>query len=346
MSQCSASAPFRDPELRARFDRDGFVVTRVLSAERAAELRDAVNALKPDDRFDPAPDIAALSGGYHQSELDSNRAYKQRVAELSNLWFSGFVDGLLADYRLLASTLAVKMPERAEVPIHIDPTVQDEAIQPTVYVWCALQDTTEENGTLCVIPGSHGLFRGPYGATIDPGYFRGLKRIAGRAVPVPLKAGEALVFDASIFHSSRPNISGAPRFAFRLTCIPADQTGVMHRSSPQDPGIIETFRMETEDYLDLGPEGLLKGQFETPLVRTRPASATRLQPEEVELVLERAEDIRSGTLTIEQLVATSRAQSALRPAEPVQGKQAGEGPSFVRRARNRIASLLRLATGR
>jgi hypothetical protein len=128
----------------------------------------------------------------------------------------------------------IKLPE-ADVPLeqqsgltaqtvwHQDRGVGMEEFNRTrfVTVWIPITETTEENGCLRVIPGSH---RGdlinhcPGGVT---SFDAGVVRIPdvllpGQPVSVPMLPGDVLLLDPLIVHSSYSNRSDAVRWSFDL----------------------------------------------------------------------------------------------------------------------------------
>lgn len=87
-------------------------------------------------------------------------------------------------------------------------------------VFVALCDMTEQNGCLQVVPGSHrdGLLEHAPSA-VNP-VLRESPR-PGAALPVPLRAGEALAFSGLLVHGSGPNRGTMPRIAFYVRyCTP------------------------------------------------------------------------------------------------------------------------------
>lgn len=85
----------------------------------------------------------------------------------------------------------------------LDPTYGDNPVVDrdfdllTVRVLYALHDVPEENGPLCVVPGSHKAnYPSPYGA--DPLKEPGM-------VPISMKAGDAVVFTENLRHGGWPN---------------------------------------------------------------------------------------------------------------------------------------------
>ncbi len=123
---------------------------------------------------------------------------------------------------LFEDKLNLKLPNGSPYPWHQDWSCcwrahTDELITCFIY----LDDANETNGCLQVIPGSH---QGKRIYPLKPGnYFEvdpsGIER--DKIVPVPLKAGEMIFFDAYLLHYSDLNHSSVPRRAIIYTYNPA-----------------------------------------------------------------------------------------------------------------------------
>lgn len=108
----------------------------------------------------------------------------------------------------------------------ITPDADDSLI---LTVWYPLMDADEENGCLQVIPGSH---RGEELLTHCPGGKKVLGSLhvpesefeVGKAVPVPVKKGDALFMTKYTIHSSLPNNSDRVRFSMDLRYNPIGQS--------------------------------------------------------------------------------------------------------------------------
>jgi len=104
---------------------------------------------------------------------------------------------------------------------HQDSPVVDERFQYASFVWVALQDVHEDNGCLWMLPGSH-LWGNHQRSLNVPWVFESNTRLIWRhLLPVPIKSGDAIVFDAAIIHGSRPNLlAGSTRLAFTTSLLP------------------------------------------------------------------------------------------------------------------------------
>lgn len=337
-----APAIFHDAALQAKFAKEGAVTLTALAPEAASRLREILAGLAPDDGFDPDGRLAPMMK-YHMTELDDNGPYKRQVYEIAQQWLEPLVDELLIDYRLLGATLVVKPPGKGSVQVHNDWAVQEDASRPTVYLWCALDDTTEENGALQIVPASHGLISALQGPTILPDYSPCAQMLHDSARPRLLKRGEAVVFDPSGFHRSDDNHSSAHRFGLRLSCIPKGRTGVLHRRSRTDQDMIETFRMEVEDYFELGGADLLQANFKTPKLSERRQPAAPIEPSEMAEILSRSAEIRAGTLTVSDIIAAARRNT---PAISLPEPSPGLALRLYRKLRRHAGRMVRGLIGR
>ena len=97
---------------------------------------------------------------------------------------------------------------------------------PQVTAWLALDDMSEENGTIRVLPYSEagtreliadGVATGTHFKTADVG--------AQAGTPMRVLAGAAVVFSSNLFHCSRPNHSTTHRRALLAQYVAAPVTG-------------------------------------------------------------------------------------------------------------------------
>lgn len=121
-------------------------------------------------------------------------------------------------------------------------------------VWVAITDATEENGCLCVIPGSHlsGLATHcpTTGVTIPE------NMLEPNQVSVPMRSGSALFMHSRTKHASLPNISDGIRWSFDLRYQPTNQpTGrdefpsVVVRSRAHPETVVTDWRVWADNWL-------------------------------------------------------------------------------------------------
>ncbi|MEY3442970.1 MAG: hypothetical protein RLZZ519_1251 [Bacteroidota bacterium] len=195
---------FRDPELRAQFARDGYVTMPFLEESALVELRKLFAEIKP----------KVTLQGFATTTTSPNLALKKEMFARIAPLYADKVNTTFQDYKNLGvSFLQKDAGQSGSLPLHQDWTVTDEDHFRTITIWIPLEDNNLENGAIQMLPGSHrwlNLLRGP-NLPIT------IKDIAAELteglVTLPLKAGEAIIFDHSILHTSTLNTSGRPRVA-------------------------------------------------------------------------------------------------------------------------------------
>lgn len=323
----------------ASFARSGFFKEQLLSPATAAQLLEEVLNLTPDDRYDPG-DRFGEAVTYHMTELDTNTAYKQKVRELATRYFAKPIERLLADYRVLTTTLFVKPPGKGMIPMHTDWTVQEDLSWPTVYIWCPLEDVEEANGPLRILEGSHGVIDFLHGPCMTAPYRVDDDSLLDQMTSIPVAAGEAIIFDAGALHWSPDNTTDRPRFAVRLACIPKHRRGVLYRQSPDDADVLEMFSMETEEFESHNGLELVGGTLKTRLLRKVANPHLRLTGEEIRELIAQGDRIRAGETSMDLVLGDLRARKAAAAAA-----QAGPAPASANLAA-RVYRRLRREAGR
>ena len=123
-----------------------------------------------------------------------------------------------------------KVPKVAAgaVPWHQDKSYWPGAnANPVITVWISMVNATLENGCLHIWPRTHRTEVLPWHAEtytgtgfteIDEAHLQG-----ARAVPLPVSAGSAILFNDRCIHMSTPNLSGGIRWSCDLRYQPTDQ---------------------------------------------------------------------------------------------------------------------------
>jgi ectoine hydroxylase-related dioxygenase (phytanoyl-CoA dioxygenase family) len=294
-----------DPADQAELNRVGFFTKQLLTQRKATEFLREVQQLKPDDDFDPSKGETNFAP-YHMTELDTNLAYKKKFAALAREHFEPLVDDLMKDYRISTVTLFVKPPGSGAVPLHTDWNVQEDNSWPTLYLWCPLEDVGDENGPLQVLPKSHGILDIIHGAGSLPPYAGADEALQSHLLPLTVKAGECIIFDAGMLHASYINRTDRPRFAVRIACIPKHRNGVMFNRSKDDPDIAQMFEMEGDDIMQHSGADLMQGNLKTKMLRQIHAPEGKITGEEILALINVSDEIRAGKTTMEDELAAFR----------------------------------------
>jgi phytanoyl-CoA hydroxylase len=109
-----------------------------------------------------------------------------------------------------------------------------------VSVWLALTDEDEQNGCLCVIPGSHRM-------TISPECFDSAlflrtdapvnRHMIAASVAVPLRAGDVLFFHSRLFHAAGRNETDETKLSLVYTYHAESNRPVAGTRSARFPSI-------------------------------------------------------------------------------------------------------------
>lgn len=207
---------FRDPVIRERFEREGFVVVDLLDAAQVAHLR----ALW-DEYDDPIKQMP-----FNVTIMSGDLRYRRRMHEEIAAIVGPRQQALLEGARFCYGSLVAKPPAPAgagTVPLHQDPSFVDETTHDAYNFWVALQDVAEENGCLHVVKGSHVLNRFPRsnGAFFAFPYPELLDAIVPHALhALPVRCGQAVITYQTLFHMSFPNRGERTRLAASALAVP------------------------------------------------------------------------------------------------------------------------------
>jgi ectoine hydroxylase-related dioxygenase (phytanoyl-CoA dioxygenase family) len=247
-----ASRPiFRDPELQARFERDGYVVVPFLSTASCARIREIF------DRLD-----AGIANGFYSSLFSRSREYKEAVDREVRAVVGDAPAAWLDGYRSLVANFVVKMPgPESDLPVHQDWNIVDERRFRSLNVWFPVTEVGESEGQLRVMPGSHRTFGGLRGSPAFPSALDDLRALIRERYlePLAVRVGEAVIHDNRLVHASSANLSPRPRVAVCLNMIP-EEAQPLHYYRRAD-GVVECFRVRDDFFtsFDIGnrPEGEL-----------------------------------------------------------------------------------------
>ncbi len=238
-----------DNQFQQAFQAQGYVKLPLLSAEEVQAILAFIETLQPDDSFRPKGNNKYNPSTYHCSFLDTNVDYKRKVREFLVSIFKPHTDKILCGYKILNINFYVKQPGSGIFQIHQNwpSTSIDDT---SVTVWCPLLDVAGHNGGIQVVEGSHKII--PDIASIHaPIFFNQFKSelIHDYLKPIPMNAGEGLVFDDSLIHWSSENNSDKPRFAIQIEMLP-DEVTPRYYHYDKATNRFEIFEVDAEYYIN------------------------------------------------------------------------------------------------
>jgi len=235
------------------YDTEGYlVVENLLDQEAMRPFRESVNlrvgeiaedlvreGLIP-HKFESSPfetRLADLFAGLSEKEfLKYGRSWRDRLPGyfhlMSNPRILDAVESLIGPeiFSNPVYNTRPKVPKVAAgaVPWHQDKSYWPDAnANPVITVWISMVDATLENGCLHIWARTHRTdvlschletYSGTGFTEIDEVHLRG-----ARAVPLPVSAGTAILFNDRCIHMSTPNLSKAIRWSCDLRYQPTDQ---------------------------------------------------------------------------------------------------------------------------
>jgi hypothetical protein len=188
---------------------------------------------------------SSISDLNRERTIELNRKLKQILLEYLELHFE--------DVRPIVASFIVKPAQAETLVAHQDWTfVDDEPKRSSYNCWIPLVDVKEENGHLGFYKGSHNLFLG-YRASPSPQYpriFPENEETFSKIEYLDMKAGEAVVFNHRVIHTSKPNQTNAFRPAIILAFTSKENRLVHTYLKPNSEKSILQKYMVDEDFFD------------------------------------------------------------------------------------------------
>lgn len=222
------------------FHRDGFVhLPGLLSEEEVAELEVVYDRFLRRDITVPGKDYCDMAGDYGRAPEDYSivnvmlprrywPAWQGNVLERRTLQVAAQLhgDGMAIDYDQLLAKQPFK--EDAVFAWH-----QDMAYWPdtpdtrTATVWCAIDDSTPENGCMRFVPATtHEPALRPheplFGSRGESHALGTELRADDEVVVVPIRRGDCTVHNERVLHGSGGNFTAGYRRAYIIACRPVE----------------------------------------------------------------------------------------------------------------------------
>lgn len=242
-SEMSGRRLVRSDELDEQIRRKGWTTVDLLDASTVGALRDSYERLPNQITVD-----RSFAAGFHATIMDGRTAYRHRAHDVISDAVASPFDRLFDRMKLTLTNWLHKEPGAAAVPFHVDWSFVDESLHRSLSVWSPLVDTDERTGCIGVVDGSHLLTRFVR-ASAHPGYAETQlygERLPGRRL-VPLRAGQAVVFDHRLVHFSAPHAGSGPRVAISCELVP-EEAHVLHYEY-LGPGLFRRHRVTSDFFV-------------------------------------------------------------------------------------------------
>jgi ectoine hydroxylase-related dioxygenase (phytanoyl-CoA dioxygenase family) len=240
---------FLEKRLQEEFEEFGYVVTPLITSEQADELVELFHETRALHQT-----VSAL---HHTTTDTQNPDLIRRVDSKIKQLFVPALDLILQNFKPLVGCIHIKEKgEGSATGIHQDPTFVDEDNFVSANVWVALHDMNEYNGNLFFIPGSNKIecLR----VTPDsPSYYEYFNSsLPEMAVQVPLKKGDAVIFNNATIHGATDNVRDDLRLAATLLiCSKSAEWFIFYKEKITAFDKIEKYQLDFDAFITMAKDG-------------------------------------------------------------------------------------------
>lgn len=232
---------FKDPALQQQYDRDGYVLLDGMVDKPHIENLSAIfRQIEP-------PGLDRMYCNIYNRPAEENEKIDRAIYDA----FAPRFDAVFSDCHLSRAVFLAKGngPDTASI-MHQDWNNVDETQFESLAMWTPLEDVDETNGCIYVVKGSHRMFQSVRSMTVPTLYLDFDDELEKYITPVPVKAGQALVYAHNLFHGSKPKFEGAVRAAVVIGIIPNDARTIYYFRDAANPGLVELFETNRDFYLN------------------------------------------------------------------------------------------------
>ncbi len=206
------------------------------------------------------------NGGTFYSLFSKDKDYRLKIHNDINEILVSMYNKYFKNYKVIINSFIVKLPgPNSNFALHQDSSGLDEYQFSPLSLWIPLQKTNLENGTLCIIPKSHGLYHPYRGLSITPSFAKYESLLKKYLVPLNFEAGDILVFDNRLIHFSPLNNTKQPRIVSLSGLFPENaEIQVCYKDEKSINSPIEIYKQE-DDFVRTNTT-FLEGNTERPIV--------------------------------------------------------------------------------
>ncbi|MDZ4846232.1 MAG: phytanoyl-CoA dioxygenase family protein [Chitinophagales bacterium] len=236
--------------MQSLFERNGFVKIPLLKDSQVDKLVELFqNTLQQH---------ATVASLHHTTTETANADLIYQVDSTIKSVYVPELEKILNDFESLVGCFHIKEPSAGSATgAHQDPTFVDETKYCSANVWVALQDTDKKNGNLYFIRGSNHAVKSLRIVPETPNYYASFNdSLAEMAVHVPLKKGEAVIFNNATIHGATENLSGQLRLAATLLICSKNAEWLLYykeRNAVKDK--IEQYHLDLDIFISMPKDG-------------------------------------------------------------------------------------------
>lgn len=227
---------FKKHSLQELFKKQGYVViSSFLKQGIVEELTNIYNKANPKN----------LDPGFYCTLYNESDEQKKKVSDKVKRVLKSITSDWLIDY----NSLVVDYPTKGaltegDVAMHQDWVFVDEKKYTSLNIWVPLVDVNRKNGAYYVLKGSNNIEHTIRGSHMPlPCNEVKYKVQYENMTYLPMKAGDAIIYDHRLMHRTPPNTTDKDRIALSLNLIPAEAKPI-HYYMHADSGKVELFEIE------------------------------------------------------------------------------------------------------
>jgi ectoine hydroxylase-related dioxygenase (phytanoyl-CoA dioxygenase family) len=226
---------FIDGSIQNEFEEKGYVIVEFYTKEEVDFLIRLYKNLHPKDEK-----------GFFPSTFSKDKNYRKIADEEIRNLGQRSISKYFTDIKVVCGSFIVKSPgQNSMMDVHQDMTLVDESEFTGINIWCPLVELTDENGLLYALPKSHRIFPTFRGASLPTIYKDVYDKVREYSTPLYLKAGQAVIFDQSILHWSKPNLSKEVRPVTNIYVTHKDaRFQICYYNEKEHPDKIEIFQQD------------------------------------------------------------------------------------------------------
>lgn len=231
---------FKDEQLQASFEENGYVIVPFYQAEDIRILDECYDQLHPNNEL-----------GFFPSTFSNDKNYRSVADQEIRRIGQPHIERYCENIRILNGSFIVKNPgPESGMCVHQDMSLVDESRFTGINIWVPLVDLNVKNGALFVLPKSHRLFP-TYRSSSIPEFFASIMDdVIDFMVPVTIPAGHAVFFDQSIIHYSPPNYSKKRRIVTNTYFTHQDAEFRTYYWDKSSPDKVEAFEQDKDFMLN------------------------------------------------------------------------------------------------
>lgn len=187
------------------------------------------------------------------SNWNNNKQYRNKIYDKVTHTLLPFTKRLLYNYIPVLGVYTIKRPGKgSDMILHQDWSLVDESKYRSVSVWVALTDIDRENGNLQVAVGSH-LYAGYPRGMNTPVPFENIRSHVQQhyLTDVPVKKGDAIIFDHRLIHASPPNHSSRMRLVAVMALIPESAELLHYYKPPGNEKELEVLKLDIDEFRNI-----------------------------------------------------------------------------------------------